>query len=266
MRLRKHQQETFLETVEYRRFQEFCDACKEDKFPGLCLGYSGVGKTLAAQNYAKWHHFSHLNNPHFESIPVQDAQLLRGFDTVVYTPIAAMSANAVLVQLLSLVCQFESMIGKETGLVDSSDPQVKLIIIDEVNRLKYQSLEHIRDLIDQLRIGVVFMGLHGFEKVVKFLPQFRNRIGYRHEFKPLSIDDMTSIVESDDFPALEFGISRKDFDTRYTIDLLVRATGGNMRTLNRLCLQVKRIMRVSQPDIITSEVIEAARKALIIGL
>ena len=266
LRLRKYQQEPFLETIEYKRFQEFCDACKEDQYPGLCLGYSGVGKTLAAHHYANWQYFKHLNNPHFERVDVQNAEVLLGFDTVIYTPLAAMSANAVLIQLLSLISDVESIIEKESGLGQASDAQVKLIIIDEANRLKYQSLEHIRDLFDQLRIGVVFMGLHGFEKVISHLPQFRSRIGFRHEFKPLSVADMTDILETEAFNALGLGITNQDFDSRATIAKLVRATGGNMRTLNRLCLQIKRTMRVNQLATITYDVIDTARKALIIGL
>ena len=244
---------------------ELCEACKEDRYPGLCLGSSGVGKTIAAHNYAKWRYFSHLTNPHFERIPVNDAEVLLSFDTVIYTPLISMSANAVLVQLLSLMGTFESIIEKEAGLGSPSDGQVKLIIIDEANRLKYQSLEHIRDLFDQLRIGVVFMGLHGFEKYISCLPQFRNRVGFRHEFKALPLAYMMGIVESEFFNTMGFGITNEIFDNRDTISRLVRATGGNMRILNRLCLQIKRILRIHNRDTITPEVIEAAREALIIG-
>lgn len=266
LRLRKNQPEPFLETAEYLRFQEFCDACKEDKYPGLCLGYSGVGKTLAAQRYARWKYFSHLNNPHFERVHSWNPEIYMGADTVVYTPLAAMTANAVLVQILSLISDVESIVCKEAGYGYPGDGQVKLIIIDEANRLKYQSLEHIRDLADQLRIGVVFMGLHSLEKVISCLPQFRNRIGFRHEFKPLSVTDMTEIVASESFKELKLGLTTQHFDSRETIEKLVRTTSGNMRTLNRLCLQIKRVLRINKLDTITADVVETARQALIIGL
>jgi DNA transposition AAA+ family ATPase len=265
LRLRKYRPEPFLETTEYQKFQEFCDACKEDRYIGLCLGYSGVGKTLAAFHYANWKYFNHLQNPHFGIVEGWDAEILRAADTVVYTPLGSTTANAVLVQILSLVSKTESIVFKEVGCADSDEGQIRLVIIDEANRLKYQSLEHIRDLFDQLRIGVVFMGLHGLEKVISCLPQFRNRVGFRHEFKPLPVADMTALIESDSFKDLRLGLGTKHFESTETIAKLARATSGNMRTLNRLCLQIKRVMRVNELDTITDDVVETSRQSLIIG-
>ena len=94
----------------------------------------------------------------------------------------------------------------------------------------------------------------------------RSQLLGRQEGMPLTVADMAVLIESGSFTGLRFGLSTKRFVSKDTISKLARATSGNMRTLNRLCLQIKRVMRVNSLDMITDDVVETARKALIIGL
>src|ERR1700746_1219673 len=72
----------FVETLEYRRFKEFCDACSHYCYIGLCYGSPGVGKTLSAQRYSRW---SQIQGVKSRELPDDRLQELAQLDVVLYT-------------------------------------------------------------------------------------------------------------------------------------------------------------------------------------
>ena len=84
---------TFLVTTEFKRFAEFCDACREYRYIGLCYGPPGVGKTLSARHYTDWDRFEALHSP-----ASADEAALAPFaaaDAVLYTPEVVNSPGSV---------------------------------------------------------------------------------------------------------------------------------------------------------------------------
>src|SRR5712671_1533017 len=69
-----------VETLEHRRFAEFCDASRRYGYIGLCYGAPGVGKTVSARNYSRWEQVQEFDR--WSSGPVDSLTL----DTIFYTP------------------------------------------------------------------------------------------------------------------------------------------------------------------------------------
>lgn len=85
--------DAFVVTKQYRRFAEFCDACRRYRYIGLCYGSPGVGKTLSARHYADWDRIE-------AQTPARDADTaalmaLLDSHTVFYTPAVVNSPGQV---------------------------------------------------------------------------------------------------------------------------------------------------------------------------
>ncbi|MDO5216252.1 AAA family ATPase [Legionella pneumophila] len=276
----------FLETKGYRRFEEFCDACIEYKYIGICYGSPGVGKTQSAEYYSK-HNLILSANPNGYAIEdnIHIPTELSNCATLFYTPIAPLSSLQMLNTLNQDICNFDRVvhaaqtnkrINEQTQLNQeerehfiktlklSSKNYCKLIIIDETERLNLASLELLRSLYDRKGIAIVFIGMPGLEKRLSRYPQLYSRIGFSHEYKSLSKEEMLFTLEHN-WQKLGLILKSNEFSDHEAMASIMRITNGNFRLLNRLFMQIDRLLRLNQLQHITNEVVLAARECLLIG-
>jgi hypothetical protein len=83
------------------------------------------------------------------------------------------------------------------------------------------------------------------------------------EFRPLDEAQMTRLLNEGWLPAgvrLPETVLAPD-----VIATLIRMSGGNFRLLTRLLTQVERILKVNETEIVSKEIVTAARDSLVIG-
>lgn len=266
------EQATFLATKEHRRFAEFADTVRQHRYIGLCWGPPGVGKTLSARHYAgsdEWACWQHDLAIGAEPGPVPDRVLQAR--TAVWTPTVSASTREV-DQALPRACQQISYAVDyhQHGHVDpfvhtdsAGSALTELLIVDEADRLKTTGLEQIRDYYDRHNIGVILIGMPGIEKRLARYPQLYSRIGFAHEYHPLTSDELTAVLtrrwRTSDLTDDE------SLAQTVAIATIARITGGNFRLIDRLLTQIERIQAINQLPAVTPEAVEAAREALLIG-
>jgi len=259
----------FIVTKEYRRFAEFCDACRRERYIGICYGPPGVGKTLSAEHYANWQTVTPalataLDTIIVPTLPV-DAVASR---TILYTPTVSNTPRRIAADVERLERGMDMLV--EEALHHTDDhvlfrkSHTGLLMVDEADRLKMVGLEQCRDLYDRGNFGLVLVGMPGLEKRLARYAQLYSRVGFVHHFRPLSAEEMRFIL-ANKWQELGLTLTAADFTDVEAIAAMIRITGGNFRLVQRLCSQIGRILAINNLRTITAEVVEAARESLVIG-
>lgn len=268
-----NENQKFIETKEYKRFAEFYDACIRYKYIGICYGAPGVGKTLSSRYYANWDVIGYqIGYSKAKNIADNATDDVLYAKTIFYTApaekatrirsdIDILDGRIGMTQAMYIIKKFD----REIKLQLNSFQGIDLIIVDEIDRLKLQHLEQLRDIYDQNKLAMVFIGMPGIEKRLSRYPQLYSRIGFAHEFDNLSKDEIHHILE---YKWSDLGIDLKleDFSDYEAITSIIKITKGNFRLIHRLFAQIDRILKIHQLDTVTVEVVEAARVSLVIGI
>lgn len=263
----------FLITKEYRKFAEFCNACSQYRYIGLCYGSPGVGKTLSARHFLMWDLIEYYISIYYTDEEIKWSDIINKC-SILYTPRVAVSIRTLEKEVNDVIHKFNILIGraemestsikKKSIIRKRNDTYCKLIIIDEADRLTSNGLEVIRDIYDRNKIGIILIGMPGIEKRFSRYGQFYSRVGFVHNFKSISSEEMGHLLK---YKWKELGLSFDpiDFSDQEAINDIVRITRGNFRLLQRLFTQIDRVMKINMCNFISKEVVEAARENLIIG-
>ena len=261
----------FLITKEYRRFAEFCAACQRDRYIGLCYGPPGVGKTLSARYYAQWDELAPGLQAQRTSIATPIRPALATCRSIVYTPPVNVTpkrlAEEVDDQRRALDWVVEAALQPDSDELYGPRPRriyTELLLIDEADRLTVLPLEQVRDIYDRNNLGVVLIGMPGLEKRLARYPQLYSRVGFVHQFRPLSTEELRFIL-AHKWRQLGLEFSPEDFTDAEAMAAIGLITGGNFRLVQRLFSQIARILQINQLRTISKEVVEAARENLVIG-
>ena len=258
----------FMLTKAHGRFVEFVQTCTAYRYIGVCHGQSGVGKTFSAREFAQWGALEHyeLKTPLDETTrPVLNrCQAVFYTATVANTPKAVIQGLRMKIHHLGQVRMRLEDIGTDYDRVVYASQHCPLVIVDEADRLSFKSFEQLRDLYDQYAFGLILQGMPGLEKRLARYPQLYSRIGFVHEFKPLSQLEMHFIFEKY-WQMLGCHYDREIFTDVEAMNTLIRTSRGNFRLINRLFSQIKRLLAINHAQSISSELVDAARDCLVIG-
>ena len=190
--------EAFIVTKEHRRFAEFANAVRKERYIGLCYGAAEVGKTKSARRYAHWQAVEPLLTrwgPRDEADKKVYTTLARS-RVLFFTPDVRANFGALRHQLDEVLSRINICIDQHTGKTTHTLPweYVELVILDEAERLDTATLEYLRDIFDRNDIGLILISMPGIEKRMSRYPQLYSRVGFAHHYKPLLGDELSFVL------------------------------------------------------------------------
>jgi DNA transposition AAA+ family ATPase len=297
--------QAFVETIEYSRFVEFCDACRHFRYIGLCYGPPGIGKTLSAVRYSRTEKI--IAHDRWTSETTDDLPV----DTLLYT---------------TSVINTPSRISQDISMARE---KVMSIVLDPLRREGRAALDVIRIRDEKRRKELLetpgfsprdwpsvdptyfetYKEYRAKERAVAD-PTTLILVDEADRLQMNSLEQMRSIFDEGTagmvligMPGIEKRVARfpqfysrigfvhefrpldasqvqELLEKRWTpagvvlpneqlvpevIASLIRMSGGNFRLLTRLLTQIERVLSVNDLHVISTAVVEAARDSLVIG-
>lgn len=213
---------------------------------GVITGVAGVGKTIALQYYLD------SLTPHAQTaLPVAVKVKVR----------TRSSPRALAINILESLQ--EQVRGRNIyEIADEAAAAlernyIRLLAVDEADRLNDESFEVLRHLFDKTGCRIVLVGLPNILTVVEHHLKFSSRVGLRMPFVPLELEEVLTVV----LPQLVF--PRWTYDPHQSADRelgtrIWRKVNPSLRNLTTLLATASQMARDEEMLSITSDIIEEA--------
>jgi hypothetical protein len=296
---------TFVETIEHKRFVEFCDACRQFRYIGLCYGPPGIGKSLSAFRYSRAEmimQFDRWTSGSLDQLPI---------DTILYTTsvintpsrvdsdirlarerlmgIAMRPIRKEATEVLDAIRLRDEAERKEMmnrpGCSPCDRPPVdptyfqtfqlyearKRAVPDPTTLILVDEADRLHmNSLEQMRSifdeGNAGMVLIGMPGIEKRIARFPQFYSRIGFVHEFRPLDATEMRELLEKRWTPVGVTLPDQPfAPEVMARLIRMTGGNFRLLTRLLTQIERVLEVNNLQTLSTEVVEAARDSLVIG-
>ena len=255
----------FLMTGQYKRFAEICNRSMRGKSISLIYGRTGLGKTESALHYTNWREVAPLLPQSSATRKVPRSVIQSG--AAIYTPDVAATPKMVQSGISLLRNRFEELVDQaacwhrfDTGEF-APHKYLKLLIVDESDRLKPASLEFIRDLYDRTNLSIVLIGSPGIERRLQRAAygQLFSRFSLAYRIEPITEK------EAETFIVLKWAALGLPLKADGVVAAAIaKLAAGNFRTLHRIFAELQRLQKLNRFQMITPDVLDAARKGLLL--
>jgi hypothetical protein len=295
----------FVETLEYNRFVEFCEACRQFRYIGLCYGPPGIGKTLSAVRYSRADQIVPRDRWTSEVSDDLPVDTLLYTTSVINTPSGVrndinMARERVMSIALNPIRREASVVLEEIRVKDEKrrreimdkpgcspcdrpavDPtyfetykqyQVKeRAVRDPTTLILVDEADRLHmNSLEQIR-SIFDEGTAGL--VLIGMPGIEKRIARFPQFySRIGFVHEFRPLGAEQVQALlesrwaPAGVKLPDEQLLPdVVASLIRMTGGNFRLLTRLLTQIERVLSVNDLHLVSIGVVEAARDSLVIG-
>lgn len=291
----------FVKTTQYGRFKEFCDACLEYGYIGLCYGAPGVGKTRSARVYAKYD---------LSGSPGLGRSVKSGiYRSVFYTaPVQARPGR--IIQEISQE-RSENRLALPRYRAIEKEMDARIHQAKSTRKRQMEEYEQVRDYVpfndfkwthadeaglrtrkhnrlkkvqDPTRLIIIDetdrLSMSSLEQVRDIFDRDGNigviQIGMPGLEKRLArypqlysrvgfVHEFKPLRQNEMRSLVHSMLAENESIDEEGIAALLRTSGGNFRLIERLMAQVKRVKEINELTEITADVVNAARESLVIG-